>query len=506
MTVTAHVALAVADATAGVTAAACGVLARRRRPASRVGLVMLGTSVCWFAGDLVAPLAYLHRGPLIHLTLGYPTGKLHRALSLITVSVAYVASAVETLARDPWITLGLALLLLVAAVDNFARTAGPPRKAAVPALVVALALAGVLVLSDVNVVLGWRADLALALAYDAVVAALTVVLTTDLLRGRWTDSALADLVTGLGAEPRGYGVRSELRRALGDPSLEVGYWVPDRRRYVDEAGRPLDVSAPLAGRVVTRIDDDDDPLAVLVHDAGLLGEPSLLAGAVAAARLAVDNARMNAAIRAHVSELNASRRRIVQAGDAQRRRLEHELARGAQARLEEAAALLRTPRPERRPAELDHLVTELEGARAELRELAHGIRPRALTSGGLAEALPILASRSPVPVSVRVHAARHHPAIESAAYFVCSEALTNAAKHAGADRIEVEVTCIEGLVEVSITDDGTGGADPRGSGMRGLTDRVQALGGTLTVRPADGKGTTIVVRLPSDPGQAGDLS
>jgi signal transduction histidine kinase len=165
--------------------------------------------------------------------------------------------------------------------------------------------------------------------------------------------------------------------------------------------------------------------------------------------------------------------------------------------LDEAAELLQTYRAEASSSEIDALLAELEGTRAELREFAHGIRPRALSSGGLAAALPALAARSPTPVALQVDTGRHPPAIESAIYFVCSEALANAAKHARAGRIDVAVVSVDGTVEAMIRDDGVGGADPRGSGLRGLADRIVALGGTLTIGDAEGGGTTIRARLPS---------
>jgi signal transduction histidine kinase len=497
MTVGSHVVLAAADAAAGTTLATCGVLTRRRRPASRVGWLMLAASGCWYAGNLTHAAAYLHRGPLVHLHLSYPTGKLHRTLPLLTVALAYVAAAVDTLARDPWITGVVALCVALTAVDVFTRSAGPGRKAAMPALVAALGFAAALALGAANQLLAWHKDLAVALIYDVVVPVLVVLLTTDLLRRRWTDATLADLVTGLGAGADTPGVRRLLRRAVGDPALEIGYWVAGRGRYVDDAGQPLDLGATPAGSTVTRIDDDDGPLAVLIHDAAALDDPELVEGAVAAVRLAMDNARMDAAVRERVIELNASRRRIVEATDTQRLQLERELAHGAQARLDEAADVLETCRPAALSAELDDLLAELEGARAELRRFARGIRPRELSAGGLAEALPVLASRSPVPVTLHVDSGRYAAAIESGLYFVCSEALANAAKHGHATRIDLILGRAAGIVEATIRDDGVGGADPRGHGLRGLADRVHALDGTISIGPGPCGGTEIRARLPT---------
>jgi signal transduction histidine kinase len=280
--------------------------------------------------------------------------------------------------------------------------------------------------------------------------------------------------------------------------------MPDQGRYVNERGQPLDIGAASQRRAVTRIDENGKSLAVLLHDAAALDDPDLMAGVVTAARLAVDNARMNAALGARVVDLNASRRRIVEATDAQRRRLERDLARGAAARLDDAAESLRTYRVAKASAEIDLLIAELEGTRRDLHEFAQGIRPRKLSAGGLAEALPFLASRSPIPVVLQVDPGRHPPAIESSLYFVCSEALTNAAKHSQATHIDVVVTHGEGIVEVTIRDDGVGGAELSGHGLRGMADRVHALGGTISIDPVGSGGTNIRVRLPTAPGSSMD--
>jgi signal transduction histidine kinase len=216
----------------------------------------------------------------------------------------------------------------------------------------------------------------------------------------------------------------------------------------------------------------------------------------------VSNARLQAQVRARVLELAASRRRIVEAADAQRRRLERELRDGAERRLAFVAGLIEEARADADgPAEamLTDVEEEVRGARAELHDFAQGIHPSTLTEGGLAAALPALTIRAGLPVELAVAVGRLAPTVEAAVYFLCSEALANAAKYAEAARMTIDVTESNGLVLVAIADDGIGGADAsRGSGLRGLADRVEALGGRLSVRSPMGGGTRLDATIPVD--------
>jgi signal transduction histidine kinase len=488
--------LALTDAAVGTTLLLCGAAAWRARPASRTGLLMVATGLCWFAGSVVGVAVFLHRGPLVHLHISYPTGRLRRRLAVAVVALAYVSAVAEGLSENSWLSLLLAVLVAVAAVDVFTRTSGPARKAGGPALGAALAFAAVLAVASANQLLGWGADTAVLLAYDAVVATVSVVLLADLLRGRWTDDTLADLVTGLGPGAGAEGLRGHLRRGLGDPSLTVGFWVPEQGAYVDDEGRPFDVPEGDATRAVTRVDDRGQPLAVLVHDAVVLDDPGLVDGVAAVAQLAVTNARLRAEVRARVAELAASRRRIVEAGDAQRSRLEQALATGAERRLAEVDRLLTELVPAAPLTGLAEVRAEVRGARTDLHAFAQGVRPTALGEGGLPAALPVLAARSGVPVRLTVTVGRLPPAVESALYFVCAEALTNVGKHAAASGVTVVAQRTGGDTVLTVGDDGVGGADPRGSGLRGLTDRVEALGGTMVVTGGPAGGTVLTARIP----------
>jgi signal transduction histidine kinase len=215
---------------------------------------------------------------------------------------------------------------------------------------------------------------------------------------------------------------------------------------------------------------------------------------------------LDAELRARLEQLRASRARIVEAGDSERRRLERDLHDGAQSRLVALALLLRTARTratedQELAAMLDQAHGELQTSLAELRELARGIHPAILTERGLAPALDGLVSRVPVPVAVEADTDERLPGpVESAAYFVVSEALANVAKYAGATRATVRVQRANGRVTVDVSDDGVGGADAaRGSGLRGLADRLGALDGTLSLDSPPGRGTRLHAEIPCGP-------
>lgn len=494
--------LAVADPTVGAVLLAAGVVVWRLRPMTRTGAIMVATGFFWFVGSVFGGAVFLHRGPLVHLHLSYPTGRLRRPVATVVVVVAYIVSFSTVLSGSSWLTLALALVIVAAALNGFTQTSGPARKAGGPALGSALAFAGLLALSSANRLLGWEADRAVLLTYDAVVVLVALVLTADLLWGGWTDAALADLVTGLGQDACTDGLRGQLGRALGDPSLVVGIWTPEQGRYVDDAGRPLELPAEDGRRAVTRIDEHGEPLAALIHDTVVVADARLVAGVASAARLVVANARMQAAVRQRSKELAASRRRIVEASDAQSRQLQAELKGGAELRLGRVDRLLDHLQAHAVGAvteELRDIRAELSSACDELRKFAQDIRPSALDAGGLPFAVPVLAARAPVPVTLAIDVGRLPPPIEAATFFLCSEALVNVSKHAKATRAVVKLLVDGGYLVATVVDDGVGGADPRGSGLRGLTDRVEALGGTLLIIEATGGGTRLTARIPTEP-------
>ena len=493
-------ALAVEDFAVGAVLVACGAVARARRPESRAGLLMWLAGFTWFLGTAFEPALFLHRGPLVHLLLSYPSGRSPNRLARAVVAVAYVDAAIEPLARNDWLSLALAAAVAAAASHTFRTATGTSRKAAALGLGAAVVYAGAIALAAADRLAGGapHADAALA-TYEIVIASMAVVLAVELIRAPWTNAVVTGLVVDLGAPADAATLRGKLALALGDPSLVVGYRMPETGDLVDDLGRPVELPRRGSGKTITPIDADGDRLAVLVHDEALLADRQLVAAVAAAARVAVANARLQADARARADELEASRRRIVEAADAQRRRLEQELRRGAEQRLSSVAALVGEARAAAAADDdrLAMLETDLDDARRELRGFAHGVHPAVLTEQGLVPALAALAERSVLPVDVRGELARLPGVVEAALYFVCSEALANAAKHAAATRVTIAVQAEAGWVAVAVVDDGSGGADPaRGSGLRGLADRVEALGGRLRVESEPGRGTRVTADLP----------
>jgi signal transduction histidine kinase len=302
-------------------------------------------------------------------------------------------------------------------------------------------------------------------------------------------------------------VRDALAEALGDPSLELAYWLPERRQWVDAAGGPFALPAPESGRACTPVEHAGERVAMLVHAASAAEDRELVRAVGAAAALALENERLDADLRASVQELRASRVRIVESGDAARRRIERDLHDGAQQQLVTLALTLRTARSrlERDPKEAGALIdaasAELDAAIRELRELARGIHPAVLSDRGLGAALEALAQRTPLPVELEgVPQERLPPGVEAAAYFVVAEALTNVVRYARASHARVAVVRDGGRIVVAVVDDGVGGADPAaGTGLRGLADRVAVLDGRLEVESAPGHGTTVRAVIPSPP-------
>ena len=368
-------------------------------------------------------------------------------------------------------------------------------------MVAAIALGAVAILASLDMIPGVDIVRSVQLPYEIVLVSLAVGLTWDLLRGGWSEAAVTGLVIELGERTETGTLRDRLASALGDPSLAIGYAVDETGGFVDEAGLPVLLPAPGSGRSVTPVGSDGDGIAVLVHDDAVLGDRVLVESVAAVARIAITNARLQAEIRDRVADLAASRRRIVEAGDLHRRRLEEDLQTGAGRRLSMVEAL--TTQAERRAAAplaeaIGRVNIELREAESELRDFARGVYPTFLTERGLAIAVSELAHRFPLPVSVDLPQGRFPPLVEATGYFVCSEALTNVAKHAEASSVAIRATRSGSRLLLVINDDGIGGAEPRlGSGLRGLVDRVEALGGKVSVDSPVGKGTRLLADLPS---------
>jgi len=332
---------------------------------------------------------------------------------------------------------------------------------------------------------------------------LPLALLIGLLRAHLARVRVGDLVVEL-EHTQPSGLRDVLARSLGDSNLEIGFWLPERQAYVDAAGLP--VALPEGDdRAVTMLEHDGQPLAALVYDPSLLEEPELVSSVGAAARLALENARLQAETRAQLEQVKESRRRIVAATDEERKRIERDLHDGAQQRLSALSAQLRTAQLRLATSEadpaldalLESAVVEVQAANEELRELVRGVYPAILTEDGLAAAVESLALRTPLPVELDVVEGRFPAEVEATAYFVTCESLNNVLKYAQASRAVIRISQVRGLLHIEVVDDGVGGARPTaGSGLSGLVDRVEALAGTLRVESAPGLGTRVVAEIP----------
>jgi len=302
------------------------------------------------------------------------------------------------------------------------------------------------------------------------------------------DALLADVKTGR-ADPEA--LQTLLQSVTGRPEVRLHYVLP---------GEPVP-HQPTDGTVQRIVEQSDTPLAVLAYsDQAPPDIIRLLVQLVERAGLAVEIGRLRAVVHRQLQEVEASRARIVAAGYEERRRLERDLHDGAQQRLIGVGLALRHIQFELGDSAIapavDGAVAELTSAIAELRQLAHGVRP-AYLNDGLEVALPELATRTPLPATVHVQPGRYPADIEATAYFVASEALANAVKHANAAAIDIRAQVAGDLLRLTIRDDGVGGADPiRGSGLRGLSDRIAAQGGHLHIDSQPGAGTTITAELP----------
>jgi signal transduction histidine kinase len=299
-------------------------------------------------------------------------------------------------------------------------------------------------------------------------------------------------------------VQAALRDILNDPGLELYWWDWERDVYVDVDGADA-VAVEAPGRAVTPVDYETRKIGLIAHAARLLEMPGFLGFFVPMMRIAMERDRLHRDLVAKLGQLKASRLRIMEAADEERRRLERNLHDGAQQRLIAARLDLRglETRVERDPAlaPLARRAGEaLDGAIEDLRELARGLHPPLLAQRGLEAAIRAGAARSSLPVELDLHLEAGLPhAVEAAAYYVCAEAVTNAMKHAQASTVWLSVAHEGGWLTIEIRDDGVGGAGfdcEEATGLGGLRDRIEALDGTLELDSPPGAGTTLVAAFP----------
>jgi signal transduction histidine kinase len=390
---------------------------------------------------------------------------------------------------DRWFTAAAAAALIAVCAWRLLRDSGPARRALLPVALPAILLAVTIIAHTIAL---QRTPLeqpsdptfgAIFVTGCAAVLLLAAGLVWATVRTRSQRRAVARIATNLGQAPPPGSLQVALAQAVGDPKLQITYWLPDAEHYVDATGRTVAEPAAAPGRVVTTLIRDGGRIAVVSHNAAL---PELERELGAAVRLALENERLQAEALAQLDQLRVSRVRIVETGDSERRRLERDLHDGAQQRLLAFSYDLRLARAQ---AEADgdaptgSLLTEAtdqaQAALEELRDIAHGIYPAILTEAGLAAALATLADAAPLPVEFRDAAQGRYPAaVETAAYLLVAEALDDAAGR-GASHAAVSTMQDGGWLVVTVQDDGT----DRSSSMVQLADRVRALQGRLAVEP-----------------------
>lgn len=544
-----------ADLIPGIAFLIAGTVAWQRRPDNRIGPLMVATGFAWYVGTysasfnpLIDSVGYGFQGYydalLAWLVLAYPSGRLRWRASRLVVAAFLALLAVRSLFRlalfrystaldvsdpaavDQYIAdlslrdagdalfrigiAGLSIAILALVILRFRRETSLGRQVAGPILVGGIALAvgivvevGVLAVADTFAERASAGDLGHALTV-LTATLVPIAFAIGLIRSRLSRGSVADLVVELGESANPPALRDLLARTLRDPTLEIAYKVTGTNGFVGSDGRPIELPPVEAGdRALTRLDRGGETMAVIIHDPAIAEQPELVRSVTAVAGLALDNERLAAEVRGQLEEVRSSRARIVAAGDAERRRVERDLHDGAQQRLVTLALALQVAQAHldgsdpTLAAMLHRADDELGLALGELRELARGLHPAVLAEEGIAQAVEALADRSPVPVTTRAPAGRYSPVVEATVYFVVAEALTNVAKYARASSATVTIAERDGQLVVEVTDDGAGGADPsRGSGLRGLGDRVAAAGGRLTVQSDAGHGTTVRAEIP----------
>jgi len=536
---------------AGVAYVGVGVAASVRRPRNRIGLLLMLVGITWFLVDLQflpSQVAYtignllgiLTYGFLAHLVLAFPSGRLERRVDRVVVIAVYAWMLIgnlltETLFAAPAWSNASPHILLVLHTDASQNQVANELQLSVNILLGALALTVLFLHWKSASHLGRRAlapaiwsslpILAIVLALNLVglvaspdwlinalpvltpIALMTapIAFLAGMIRSNLARLAIGPLVVELRDTASRQRLRDALARAVGDPTLTIAYRVPSEPQWVGADGKPVELPLADESRSVTLLERDGNTVAALVHDRALDDDPLFIASVTAAASLSIDNERLEAEVRAQLEEVRASRARIVEAGDHERRRIQRDIHDGTQQRLVALALRLGRIRDGLNGQADTEVATgiaeaceQLRLAIGELREISSGIHPALLTESGLGPALQSLADSAAVPVRLEGIPDRRLPEpIEAATYYVVSESLANIAKHASARSVTVSARSHGDRLIISVADDGSGGADmAMGSGLAGLRDRVAALGGSLTVHSEPGSGTRVIADLP----------
>lgn len=530
---------------------AAGLVGMAQRPRSAVGALLVVAGFLYLVGRLQgADPAWLGltanlsnsawQGLIFYITFSFPGARLQHPIdrvlvfgglaftiannlfSLVTVPERVAPTLDPT---NPWflslevgavdatrpilLVVGYVLIVGGAAwlVRRWLRASGPLRRVLTPVYASALAtsLTALVLRLTIGVVspstdASQLISIALLIAYGL----LPIGFLIGLLRAQIARAAVADLVVELGELPTPARLRSALAAALRDPTLEVVTWSGERNAFVDADGRVAAVPSGGSGRSVTVLQRDGQPSAILVHDPAVLDDPGLVAAVGTAVRLTIDNEQLERQVGRQLEEVRASRARVAAAADGARQKIERDIHDGTQQRLLGVSIGLQGVRERldggsTEAAELDEVRAQLTAALAELRELAQGVHPAVLTQHGLDAALRALARRSTIPVELdlRLNGERLPEAVEVAAYFIASSALSNAQAHSAATRVTIGLERGERDVRLVISDDGVGGArEGSGSGLTGMRDRAETVGGRLTVDSPRGGPTRISAVVP----------
>jgi signal transduction histidine kinase len=516
-----------------------GMLAWWRRPASRLGPLMLATALAmaltsmqWSSQPIVHSVGNLFdmlpAALFLHVFLAFPAGRLADRSERLVVTTCYAMGlglqlAKVALGADPASIFSVvhrprlanlvegvqltvvAALLLAGLVILYLRRRRSGRSFRRPAALVvdafglALALLAALLVAGLE---GWRAMEVIRHLTFAALGLAPIAFLAALLDARLARGDVAGLVIDLRSD-RTADLQGALARALRDPALQLSYWLPEFEGWADQDGTPMAPLQPDERHAVRLLSRENEPMAALRFHRALEDEPQILDAVTAAAGIALENGRLRAELTARLQELRSSRMRVLEVGRQERQRLERDLHDGAQQRLVALSLELAQMGNalDTDPELADRLATarrEVAASLEELRDLARGIYPAVLSGHGLAVALESIAARASVPTRLDVElAGRLAEPVEVAAYYVVSEALTNLGKHARARSASVRVHREGTRVVLDVTDDGIGGADPEaGWGLRGLADRVQALGGDLRITSPRAVGTRLHVEIP----------
>ncbi|MDP9402041.1 MAG: histidine kinase, partial [Actinomycetota bacterium] len=410
--------------------ATAGVIAHWRNPDSRTGALMVAAGVAHVVIHLQAAppedvrYVAIWLGGMPHLLLGhlvltYPTGRFSSWPDRWTITAGYVLvvglgflfNVPAAVGEMLWVGVAITIVGALLALRRWAMATRARRRVLRPLPFAALVLASLAVVNAMTAAtLTFQTDVPGRVGAARVRGIVTPLVPIALLVGyvstRRRRGGVGALVMELAEITEAGHLRDALARVLRDDTLTLGYWVDERGEYVDALGRPVRLDSQAPDRARTTIDFEGQPVAVIVHDAALTEEQELVDAAIAATRLAIVNERLQAEVRAQLAQVQASRARIVQAGDAERRRLERDLHDGAQQRLVSLSLAMRMLESRARSADealaydVGRMADELKRAIDELRDLAHGIHPAVLTEQGLAVAIEALAEVAPVPTRV----------------------------------------------------------------------------------------------------------